>query len=84
MKGTIKETHVQNFPTGAFSKKGKKKYMKVATLTFALQQNINKNGKTNVCLPTPQMCPLISENGCFMFVIDEKTKCSNIFCCEGF
>lgn len=55
MKRTIKETHVQNFPTGAFNKRGKK--MKVATLTFALQQNINKREKQMYACPPLKMSP---------------------------
>jgi hypothetical protein len=55
MKRTIKETHVQNFPTGDFSKKGKK--MKVATLTFALQQNINKREKQIYGCPSLKHVP---------------------------
>lgn len=55
MKRIIKEMHVQNFPTGACNKRGKK--MKVATLTFALQQNINEREKQMYACPPLKYVP---------------------------
>lgn len=58
--------------------------MKVASLTFALQQNINKREKQMYAFPPLKYVPWYQKMECFIIVIDEKTNCSNIFCCELF
>lgn len=65
------------------SARGVKK-MKVATLTFTLQPNINKKEKQMYACPPLKYVPWYQKMECFIFVIDEKTNCSNIFRYEQF
>lgn len=86
-----KRNHQRNpcaeFPYRSFQQeesKEKEKKMKVASLTFALQQNINKREKQMYAFPPLKYVPWYQKMECFIIVIDEKTNCSDIFCCEQF
>lgn len=81
MKRSIKGSCVQNLPTGAPCKRGTK--VKMAPLTFALQQNINKREKQMCACPPFKHAPRHEETEGFAYVIIEKVDCWNILLLQG-